>query len=485
MQTIDQLQQQIYDYLLNIVRNWTPADVLAEFKHLFIHHANAMKPEVQSCLYEIIFFNHEQEFRYTLKRSCYILINNWDVRRNRELIQQLIELFADPVLDRPTISPTLKRLRQWLRDFVGSLDFQELKLYTERHDAQRQQWTSRFASYLLVSQFANPQNSIDQRQAARRLSRHLREQFKFDLAHYTALSQCSSHPCRSLKNPTTLALAETEDVAEEEIASQRILQLIKRIVQRRSFFGYSNVARIFLSQTQHLSFQAFKQSLLTYLTFGSNSPEFVQMLQTDLGEKLLPLYAERDGQPVTDALLLRSANRLVDYLLSENGKEPSLLFIRMLSRGNAMRLVIVLLKIVLLCRYARVHLETRIADIIRYYEQCPEQDCRWVINFLEMLHITLTIYTENVQYTLVNMDYTQPVYPPSPANLETYRIFSQICSTRLRPTGFAQITAPSTKPAYASQFPEGRIAPSPPAEVLAGNKISYAVPPIEQTSTPA
>ncbi|MBD1850844.1 hypothetical protein [Leptolyngbya sp. FACHB-711] len=430
--TVQQAQQIVYDYLLNIVKSWMPGDVLTEFKHLFIHHSQAANTEVLICLHKIIFLNAKQEFCYTLKRACYILINNWDVRRNHELIQQLIELFSDSILDRPSISPTLKRLHQWLREFAASTDFQELKLYVERYDQQKQNWTHHFASYLLASQFANLNNSIEQRQAACKLSRQLREQFKFDLARYTALSQ-SSISVQRLKNPTGLG--------------DRVLHLIKRIVLRRGSFSYSNIARIFIGQIQGLSYQEFKQSLLEYLTFSLDHPQFVQTLQEHLAEKLVPLYGDRDNQPITSALLMRTANRMIDYLLTENGEEPSALFILLLSRGNALLLVIVLLKIVLVCRYVRVHLETRIAEIIRYYKQYPEEECRQVIDFLEILHITLTIYTENVQYTLVNMNqaqrYTGRYSVPQP-NLETYRIFSQMCSTQARlnlvQSSFSQVT---------------------------------------------
>jgi hypothetical protein len=55
--------------------------------------------------------------------------------------------------------------------------------------------------------------------------------------------------------------------------------------------------------------------------------------------------------------------------------------------------------------------------LIQHYESLPESDCKWLINFLEVIKVTLTIYADNVQFSLVNM---------SDKNSDTYRIFSQI-----------------------------------------------------------
>jgi hypothetical protein len=85
----------------------------------------------------------------------------------------------------------------------------------------------------------------------------------------------------------------------------------------------------------------------------------------------------------------------------------------------------VLLKIILICRYARTHLEARIADLIRYYSNYSEEECQWVVNFFEMFRIITAIYTENIEYNLVNM--TESCSRPQiQADMTAYRIFSQL-----------------------------------------------------------
>jgi hypothetical protein len=165
--------------------------------------------------------------------------------------------------------------------------------------------------------------------------------------------------------------------------------------------------------------------LLEYLIFSVEQDEFASILKSQLSEKLSTLYADHDGKAVNNALILRTANRVLEYLTTENHQEPSSLFVLLLSQGNSLTLVIVLLKIILICRYARTHLEARIADLIRYYSSYSEDECQWVVNFFEMFRIITAIYTENIEYNLVNMNASCSRQPPN-ADAAMYRIFSQL-----------------------------------------------------------
>lgn len=410
---IPRAQETIYSYLLEIVKTWSPDDVLKEFKHLFIEHVNTVSSHTLPSLYEIVFANQEQEFRNTLKRSCYILINNWDLSRNHKSIQQLIQCFEDPIIHRSTMSPTLRRLRSWIKNFVESDEFQQLKLFAARYDDQKKHWSDRYTSYLLVPQYIDLKNPVEQRHAARALSKQLKEKFKFELAMYTARSQANATVEKLPKNPTNLG----DDV----------LRLIKTIVAKRGKFSYANLANIFLKQTHNLSYSEFKQCLLNYLIFSSESQEFTKALRTQLAEKLDQLYLSHHDKPIDEALLLRTCNRVIEYLTTENHQEPSSLFVQVLSHGNPLTLVVVLLKLILICRYARTHLEARIAELVQYYKDGNEEDCQWVIHFFEIFDITMTIYAENVEFNLVHMQGADAKkLEIDPEALDQYRVFSQM-----------------------------------------------------------
>lgn len=431
-------QERLYDFLLEIVQAWDATAVLNEFKRIFFTPVNSDSGDILPALYHLLFSNQEQEFRNTLKRSCYILINNWEISRNYLAIQQLIQLFSDSSLDKPTLSPTLKRLRTWLKDFTLSSDFAEIQLFAERYENRSSGfWSHRYTSYLLVPQYVNLNNSFEQRQAARTLYLQLREKFKYELAMYTAhrsfqaaaqdATQQSGHwyeaSRKKFKNPTFLG--------------DQLLDLIQKILTKRGFFNYPNLARIFLKQTQDLKYLEFKKSLLEYLIFSIEENEVSRTLKQTLAEKLAGLYIDRHAQRVDEALILRTTNRVVEYLTTENQQEPGALFILLLSKGNALTVATLLLKLILICRYSRVHLETRIADLIKYYEKFPEEDCKWMIYFLEVFNLAMTIHTDNVEYNLVDMTQSRIINVEAKSDeieigqaSSTYRIFSQLKQSR-------------------------------------------------------
>jgi len=412
--SIQQSQEIIYRFLLEIVKKWPPEEVLLEFKRLFIFHVDSVSSSAIQAIYEIVFTNNEEEFKNTLKRCCYILVNNWDAARNYKPIQELIQIFAEPAIAQTTSSLTLKRLHQWIREFATGKDYEELKLFASRYEeSERGHWISRYTSYLLVPQYIDLRNSIEQREAARALSKQLKDRFKFDLAMYIARSQTGTSNERIPKNPTTLG--------------EEVLRLIKVIVAKRGPFSYPNLANIFINQTQSSTYREFKQYLQNYLTFAVEDQEFVETLQVKISEKMVSLYENHDDEVVNNALILRTCNRVIEYLTTENKNDPSQLFILLLSRGNPITLVIVLLKIILICKHARTHLEACVADLIKYYQIYPENECIWIVNFLEIFNVTFAIYAENVQYNLIKMQVDEQ-HPAHIFDPDKYRIFSQLKS---------------------------------------------------------
>lgn len=419
---VAQAQQFIYSFLLSVVNRWSPEDVLTAFIQLFIEHTDAAPSDVVPALHVILFANDEQEFRNTLKRSCYILVNNWELARQFEAIQALIKAFESPALKKRTLSPTLKRLRHWLNRFIESADFKELSLFAARFSEEKTvnrpgEWVNRYSSYLLVSQYINVENPREQREAARILSRRLKDQFKFDLAMYTAHSQSPVLQKDESKNPTALG--------------DGALRLIKAIVAKRGQYSYKNLARIFLDQIQGLSYSNFKKNLPEYLLFTVKNYAITGDLRKHLQQRLQPLYLEHNSDPVDASLILRTCNRIIDYFMTEDRTQPSDLFILMLSQGNALTLAIILLKLILISRGSLLYLEARIADLLSYYEQFPKSECAWVINFLEVFRVTFAIYAENVEYNLIKMSDS-----PLPDDIfsdqgdwEAFRIYSQLMET--------------------------------------------------------
>jgi len=406
-------QEKVYNFLVEIVKKCPPKDVLREFKGLFIDGLDSSSSDYVPGVYGIFLDDNEQEFRNTLKRCCYIIINNWETNRKYKYIQELVNLFAtDNLRSEISNSPIINICKSWLDNFVNSNDYQELKLFAARYDEpDKRHWANRYTSYLLVAQSLNESNPKEQQEAAIKLSRQLKDKFKFDLAMYTACSQSASSSATRYKNPSILG--------------DNVLRLIKIIVLKKGVFSHKNIANIFIKQTQNQSIEEFKQSIQTYLFFSGEHQELIEILRQEFAEKLSSWKAEYNEEVINKKLFLRICNRVIDYLTTENGKEPSSLFILLLSQGHPLILVILLLKIILICRNSRMHLEIRIAHLIQYYEKYPADECKWVINFIEIFNITFAIYADNVEYNLIKMkeekqSFNQQWY------LDDYRVFSQL-----------------------------------------------------------
>ena len=407
-------QEKVYSFFIEVVQNQEPEDVLQEFKNLFVDCLDSVSSDYGLGIYQIFVGSNEPEFRNTLKRTCYILINNWENRRQYKYIQHLIDLFTKYT---PKTSLTSSRkitiFRTWLTNFINSKDCQELKLFAIKHEDQSKlHWTNRYSSYLLVAQSTDKNNPKEQQQPAKRHSKQLKDKFKFVLSMYIARSQSSASNVNRYQNPSILG--------------DEVLRLIKLLVVRKGAFSYENIANIFIKQTRNESLKEFKQSLLKYLAYSVSQQEFLESLQQQLSEKLLPWKIEYNQETINKNLLLRICNKLIDCLTSENGKEPSPLFVLLLSQGNPINLVIVLLKIILISKHSRSHLEMRIANLIYYYDIYPEEECKSVINFIEIFTITFAIYADNVEYNLINMEENSPHTNELQPNLDTYRIFSQL-----------------------------------------------------------
>ncbi len=154
-------QQQLYDDLLEAVRKYPPLQALAEFEDTFFGYTHTADTDVSPFIYKILFADDEAEFCNTIKRACYIFVNNWDLARQGEMVHELLALFKHPSLEKSTPLPSLKRLRQWLRDFAKSSDFEELELFAIQRvgPIPPGNWSTRYAAYQLTAQSVNERNS--------------------------------------------------------------------------------------------------------------------------------------------------------------------------------------------------------------------------------------------------------------------------------------------------------------------------------------
>jgi hypothetical protein len=92
--SLSQAQELICQFFLKELKQSSPESVLQEFKHLFIELTEGVNSTPRQALDFIISSGSEETFINTLKRSVYILVNNWSSGRQQKYIQQLVQLIS-------------------------------------------------------------------------------------------------------------------------------------------------------------------------------------------------------------------------------------------------------------------------------------------------------------------------------------------------------------------------------------------------------
>ncbi|MEG4210124.1 hypothetical protein [Microcoleus sp. S13_B4] len=390
--TVSAAQDIIYNFFIYHIKNSKAEVVLQHFKKIFIYLTPPAHPKLIQALHTISEFDSQLEFNNLFKRCCYILLNNWITQRQYQFARDLIKILSERTFSEPHPDNSLKILRVWLTNFLSSKDYEDLKLFVLKYaDYQSLQnhWTSRYQPYLLAAQYLDANNAPEERQTARLLSQQLKEKYKFDLAMYTSRSQSATSQLKNYHNPTLLG--------------DEALRLIKLILVNRGAFSYRSLANIFLSQSQNITYKQFKESLVKYLFDYQGNFLSSDICQAQIINILEIFHPENDGEILKSGLHLRTCNYLIKCLTVENSGEPTALFLLFATQLNPLTLAILILKIILISPHSRTYVELCCARLIQYYQDNSDTECQWLIKFLEVTQIALTIYGENVQYNLVNM----------------------------------------------------------------------------------
>ena len=386
---IDKAQQCIYNFFLEIIKTYSDDEILDQFNKLFIRYEPIDNSAAYYALGEILFYDKEEDFKYTILRCCYILNNNWIVNRNINACQQLVDLFLSNFISTPTKVTKLKTLKQWLQKFVQSQEYNKLRSLSGRPTIQHSydSWAERFSTYILASESNDTSKSIEQRVYAANLSRKLKKQFKFDLALYTAkIDARGSNP--QLKNPTSLG--------------DGVLNLIKMVLNKQGNQNFRNIAQNLYKQIRNLSFGEFKDKLVDYLGISANSLDPFN-LEEIIISKPVNLLERDDNQQMQISLLNIICNRLLKHILLDEYRHPSRFLKFALNAQNFLGLIIILLKIVLLCPDSRRYLEGYVAELINFFSVYSEEECNDFIKFLDVLNVTLAIFDDDTDYSLIKM----------------------------------------------------------------------------------
>ncbi|MDY7013037.1 MAG: hypothetical protein SVX43_05450, partial [Cyanobacteriota bacterium] len=412
-------EQLIYDHFIYCVEKESSEDLLKRFRQLFIE-GNYPDPDVRDALERIIaFLRHEQQFQYLLYRCCTILINHWGVRpKQRAASAELVRLLQHSPKTQ-AVSPIAKRLEE-LRDiFLQSEEFLRLKRLREEilewQNLDRilelrpiqpvtplNQLLGRYP-YLYSHRLISGTSSLEYRQKVRQRQSERQRQFEIELAQYaTYLTRQSSKGTipnlpggNSLSNPTLLSDEQLYDALQQFVGKVD------------GSYTHQDLAQLFLSRIPRLqSYQAFKADLYEYL-IATIDPRYGQTsFYQRLDWQLKNTFPEKDDRPPDKFLIVKTCSRLFKFLI-ESPEHPNFyLFLDLIFNLGETKTMGLLLKIILLSRPVRPHLEQRFSALFNYYDTLKTEEITWLVKALENLNIALVTNFGEIDLSFIKNDLT-------------------------------------------------------------------------------
>lgn len=406
-------EQQIYQHLLHLVRLESPGQMIERFRCLFIEGLGYPEPQIPLLLDKITASKKAVlEFNYFLNRCCHILINRWHMQpQMHHAISELINLFVSSPIKSRSASlryREIRRLRELVKLFTESDQYRILLRFTQVVNQPSGSGNDqgnlplitliRRYPYLHEHYLISDDSTSEQQQTVRQIQAQVQKKFEIDLSQYVIYKvRCNqiiqkasvadaNRILRPVNNPTLLS--------DRELYST-LKQFIGKV---EGDYTYKDLAQNFLRYSSHVSsFRAFKDDLYQYLTSSSDGEygkrQFNQRLYTQL-QNILP---QANSQKLDDFLVVRTCSQLLNFLVVNNQLSPQhFTFVDLVTNQGTMLTIGLLLKIVLICRKVKPHLEKRLAILFNHYESSTTNCIQWLVKALEQLNIALSIHFGNL-----------------------------------------------------------------------------------------
>lgn len=399
-------EQQLYEHLLACANAETPEQLLERFRLLFIDAVGYPERDITAVLDTIVNSTAAREdFRFILNRCCHILINRWQARPQLQAaIPQLVALLdAEPQqrVREITRSKGIRNVRSLVRDFRDTEQFltlQRLALVTAEGASYSYSGQERLGRlirrypYLYEHCLLSEDSTQAHQHTIHQLQQRAQRQFEVDLSQYVTYrlrrsrlgrqqAGVASQTPREVDNPTLLS--------DRDLVTS-LKQFTGPVEQGHS---YRDLAQGFATHSSHTrTYRAFKSDLYHYITASLDvsygNRQFNQLLATHLQN----LMADDDDRPLTDFLQVRTYSQLLNFLVIDSSQQPQhFVFVDLISNLGPVLTAGLLLKITLLCRRVKPHLERRFSLLFGHYEDCAQEAVQWLVQMLEVLNVALSL----------------------------------------------------------------------------------------------
>jgi hypothetical protein len=408
-------EQQLYDHLLYCVQTESPPQLLDRFRKLFIEAKDYSDPDVRLAIETLARSRQaEDTFKLILNRCCHILINRWQMQSKMHwAIPELVALFDHTLPPGSVHSRGARRVRQLVAQFKESEQYLTLQRLarviqcSDRHhqDAPKIGNLIKRYPYLYEHCLLSEDSSYEHHQTVRQIKTRIQQRFEFDLSQFVTyqvrLAQ-GTHDSQAVSDVKRLITP----VANPTLLSDRELgAALKQFVgQVHGRYTYRDLAQNFLAQSQQISsYREFKEELYHYL-ISSIDPKYRQLqFNEKLYDYLENTLTRYDSQKPSDFLILRTSSKLLNFLVVESPQRPEhYIFVDMITNMGATPTVGLLLKIALLCRQVKPHLEKRFSILFNHYEFSAEDGVPWLVKTMENAHIALSIHFGGADLSVLN-----------------------------------------------------------------------------------
>lgn len=398
-------------HLLECVEVESPSALIERFRSLFIDGVGYPNLQVRYAVERIITSKlAEREFKFLLNRSCYILINQWQMQpRFHAAIPQLIALFETPP-SRSASHRTTQRLRELVQNFTKTeqyLTLRRLAQVTIQKPEEEANATDkplltliRRYPYLYEHCLLANDSTDQQRQKVRLIREKQQQQLEINLSEYITYQRLQQHrnslgftadkqhsltehtEVRTAKNPTLLSDRKLDIALKQFVGKVNGSDTHRDLAKQ--FLTYSSTTR---------SYRTFKEELYEYLTASIDTSYGRNQFNQQLYKHLQNILSQNNSYKLSEVLLVGTCKKLLDYLIVESGQESKhYVFSDLTSNIGITPTIGLILKIVLLCRKVKPYLEKRFSILFNHYEAYTRDNVDWLVESLENLNVALSTH---------------------------------------------------------------------------------------------
>ncbi|MEA5578555.1 hypothetical protein [Anabaena sp. UHCC 0451] len=404
-----QEEQLIYQHLLHLVQMESPDRMIERFRALFIERANYPEPEILPILDKIIASKTAQEdFKFFLNRCCHILVNRWYMQPQlHQGIMDLISLFD--------LSPNtsgvnsfrfreIRRLRELVNIFIESDQYlflrrfsqvvnQTPKLNSRKDNQPLVNLISRYP-YLYEHCLISEDSTFEQQETVRHFQAQVQKKFEIDLSQYV------TYKVRRVQILRKVSLSEANQILRP-INNPTLLSDSDLYSTLKQFIGKSEGNYTYQERAQQIiqyssktaKFHDFKDELYDYLITSVDGKYGKRLFNTRLYNYLQDTLPDANDYNVNESLIVRTCSKLLDFLVVNN--QTSLqhsTFLDLISNQGSLTTISLLVKVLLICRKVKPHLEKRLAILFNHYETATTNSIDWLVATLEQLNVAMSIH---------------------------------------------------------------------------------------------